>query len=168
MAKKKKDEELIDEFEVSEEILVLKNSLTNKEEKIKMLQAEMINYRKRKDEEVINRLKYANEDLILELLPICDNFERALKLSDNEEINKYLEGFKILNNHLVETLKNYGVEEIPALGIEFDPKVHDAIAVGKDKTKADGIILEVILKGYTFKDKLIRPTTVKVNKLEKR
>ena len=73
----------------SEEVLILKNTIENLEEKVRYHQAELINYRKRKDEEVSNMLKFANQGLIEDLLPILDNFERALNMkSDNKELEK--------------------------------------------------------------------------------
>ena len=139
------------------------------ENKLKYNQAELINYRKRKDEETANMLKYANQDLILELIPIADNFERAIKLDDynlNDELSKFLAGFKILYSHLIETLKKFGVEEIETVDKPFDPKLHEALMVGNDKEKPDDVVIECLLKGYTLKGKVIRPAKVMVNKLD--
>lgn len=150
-----------------EEILILKDNIKHLEEKVKLSQAELINYRKRKDEETSNMLKYANMDLILEILPVLDNFERALKMkSESPEFDKYTEGYKLLYSHLVDTLKKFGVEEIPALGLEFDPNVHEAMMVAADTEKENDIVLEVLNKGYTLKGRVIRPAKVKVNKID--
>lgn len=156
-----------DECDCSEEeILILKNNIEHLEAKVKQSQAELINYRKRKDEEVSNMLKFANQSLIEEILPILDNFERALNMkSDNKELEKYNEGYKILYSHLIETLKKYGVEEIQALDCEFDPTLHEAVMIGQDEEKEDDIILEVFNKGYILKGRVIRPSKVRVNKL---
>ena len=150
-----------------EEILILKNNIENLEEKIKLTQAELINYRKRKDEETSIMLKYANMDLIVELLPVLDNFERALNMkSEFKDFDKYTEGYKLLYNHLVDTLKKFGVEEIPALGLEFDPNLHEAVMIDSDEGKENDIILEVFNKGYMLKGRVIRPSKVKVNKID--
>lgn len=150
-----------------EEILILKSNIENLEEKIKLTQAELINYRKRKDEETSNMLKYANMDLIVELLPVLDNFERALNMkSEFKDFDKYTEGYKLLYNHLVDTLKKFGVEEIPALGLEFDPNLHEAVMIDSDEEKENDIILEVFNKGYMLKGRVIRPSKVKVNKID--
>lgn len=150
-----------------EEILILKNNIENLEEKIKLTQAELINYRKRKDEETSNMLKYANMDLIVELLPVLDNFERALNMkSEFKDFDKYTEGYRLLYNHLVDTLKKFGVEEIPALGLEFDPNLHEAVMIGSDEEKENDIILEVFNKGYMLKGRVIRASKVKVNKID--
>lgn len=163
------NEEVTDDtFEESEEVLILKNTIENLEEKLKSSHAELINYRKRKDEEVVNRLKFANQDIIMDIIPVLDNFERALKLqkTDDTNLTKFLDGFKMLYTSLSETLKKYGVTEIEALGKPFDHNLHEAMVVGKDETKEDGIILDVLLKGYILKDRVIRPAKVQVNKLD--
>jgi len=161
------NEETIDDFDESEEVLVLKNNIQNLEEKLKASTAELINYRKRKDEEVAAKLKFANQDLIMDILPVLDNFDRAIKLqkSDDINLNKFLNGFKMLYNTLNETLKKYGVEEIDCLGKEFDPNFHEAMLIDKDETQADNIITEVLIRGYILKGRVIRPASVKVNKL---
>ena len=138
-------------------------------EKIKYSQAELVSYRMRKDEEVSNLLKYASQDLITELIPLIDNFESAIQLassSNNPEVAKYLTGFQLMYQSYVTILKKYGVEEIDCLGKEFDPNFHQAMLVDKDDTKENNIVLEVLLKGYTLKERVIRPASVKVNKLD--
>lgn len=135
-------------------------------EKVKLAQAETINYRKRKDEEVSNLLKYANEDLIKELIDLTDNFERAIKLDDNDltdELSKFLNGFKIMYATLTSILKKYGVEEINRVGQLFDPNQEEALLTDSVEGKANEEVLEVLLKGYKLKDKVIRPASVKVN-----
>lgn len=159
-----------------DEIKKLKKELEDKDkqitelnEKIKYNQAELINYRKRKEEEVTNRLKYANQDLISELILILDNFERAIKLDDNnltDELSKFLKGFKMMYASFDDVLKKYGLEEIEAEHKEFDPNTMDALMTDNDKDFKDGEVLEVLLKGYRLKDRVIRPASVRVNKLE--
>jgi len=149
-----------------EEILILRDNIENLNEKLKLAQAELINYRKRKDEEVTNKMKFANMDLILELLPVLDNFERALSMKNQTpEFDKYIDGFRIIYTHLVDTLKKFGVEEIEALGVEFNPDLHEALMIGEDKDKAEDLILEVFAKGYTLKGRVIRHAKVRVNKI---
>ena len=155
--------------EQENELKRLNDIIIEMDNKIKYHQAELINYRKRKEEETSNMLKFANQDLILELIPIADNFERAIKLDDNnleDSLSKFLAGFKILYSHLMDTLKKFGVEEIETVGKEFDPNFHEALMVSCDKEKADDVILECLLKGYTLKGKVIRAAKVVVNKLD--
>ena len=138
------------------------------EEKMKSMRisAEMINFKKRKEEEVSNYLKYANEGLISDLLMIIDNFERAIKMDSNDlsdEVSRFLEGFKMIYGNLVSILNKYEVKEIVADGIEFNPVYHQAVLTEKDENKPSGVVLEVLQKGYMYKDKVIRPAMVKVN-----
>ena len=161
----------------TEEIEKLRNQLTeilNEKqgllEKLQYSKAEMINYRKRKEEETDNKLKYANQDLILEIIPVLDNFERAIKLDDNDltdELSKFLAGFKMMYASLCEVLKKFGVEEIDCEGKEFDANTMQALMIDSDPNFEDDIVLDVLLKGYRLKDRVIRPASVKVNKIEK-
>ena len=128
--------------------------------------AEFINYRKRLEEEQSRLLKYCNEDLIKETLPILDNFERAIKMDDtnlDDEVSKFLSGFKMIYCNLVNILKNYGVIEIDGNNKPFDPTYHEAIMTEKRDGVEPGMVLEVLQKGYILKDRVIRPAMVKVS-----
>lgn len=151
---------------LEEENHKLKNDLKESSEKVLRLAAEMQNYKKRNETEKSNMLKYANEDLAKSLLPILDNFERAIKLDDNDlsdEVSKFLSGFKMIYGSFVNVLNNIEVKEIECDGLEFNPVYHQAVLTEKDETKPSGVILEVLQKGYMYKDKVIRPAMVKVN-----
>ena len=152
-----------------EKILALENEIKKLNNDILLVKADMQNYRKRKDEESANLLKYANQDLMLELIPIMDNFERAIKLDDNnltDELSKFLAGFKMMYAQLVEIMKKFGLEEIDALGKPFDHSCMEALMLDNDPSKEDNIVLDVLMKGYRLKDRVIRPCTVKVNQKE--
>ena len=163
--------ELEQDTKLNEEMLKLEEEIntlteTNKglEEKIKLAQAELINYRKRKDEETEGLLKFANQGIITDLLVIIDNFERFLNHSEeSEELKKYSVGIKMIYKNLCDILKQYGVEEINRVGQSFDPNQEQALLVENDPTKEDDIVLEVLLKGYKLKDRVIRPASVKIN-----
>ena len=162
--KNKKENKALKHLE--EENHKLKNDLKESSEKVLRLAAEMQNYKKRNETEKSNMLKYANEDLAKSLLPILDNFERAIKLDDNDlsdEVSKFLSGFKMIYGSFVNVLNNIEVKEIECDGLEFDPVYHQAVLTEKDETKPSGVILEVLQKGYMYKDKVIRPAMVKVN-----
>ena len=151
---------------LEEENHKLKNDLKESSEKVLRLAAEMQNHKKRNETEKSNMLKYADEDLAKSLLPILDNFERAIKLDDNDlsdEVSKFLSGFKMIYGSFVNVLNNIEVKEIECDGLEFDPVYHQAVLTEKDETKPSGVILEVLQKGYMYKDKVIRPAMVKVN-----
>ena len=151
------NEDLIEDL--TKEINILKESLLRN-------QAELQNYKRRKDEETSKIQKYKNEELIKELLPIVDNFERAIKMDDNDlsdEVSKFLSGFKLIYGNTINVLNKYDVKEIKAEGVEFDPNYHHAVLTEHDETKPEGVVLEVLQKGYTYKDRVIRPAMVKVN-----
>ena len=140
------------------------------EQKVKLLEeetlrakADLINYRKRKDEEVSNLLKYANADIIMSLLPILDNFERVINNEVSDDLKNYLEGFRLIYNQIKDILASNDVKEIEALDKEFDPVYHQSISMRKDESKESGIVLEVYQKGYTYKDKVLRPAMVIIN-----
>ena len=154
------------EVELTNEVNRLTEENKNLVEKVKLAQAELINYRKRKDEETQSLLKYANQDLILEIIQVVDNFERAIKLDDNnltEDISKFLAGFKMMYASLKETLTRFGVEEINRVGQLFDPSQEQALLTDCVEDKEDEVVLEVLLKGYKLKDRVIRPASVKIN-----
>ena len=145
---------------------ILNNKIKDLESALLRNQAELQNYKRRHDEEFMKYKKYANEDLIKELLPVLDNFERAIKMDDNDltdDVSKFLSGFKLIYTNLVGILEKLEVKEIEAEGLEFDPNYHHAVLTEHDDNKPAGVILEVLQKGYMYKDKVIRPTMVKVN-----
>ena len=161
-----KDKELEVLRKENEELKKIKEELENK---VKYTQAEMINYRKRKDDEVEKIKKYCNQDIITDLLPVIDNFERAIKYDDNnleDQFSKFLSGFKIMFSDLNNILVKYGVSEVNRVGEEFDPNLEQALLTDKVEGKKDDEVLEVLLKGYMLKDRVIRPATVKINKID--
>jgi len=103
------------------------------------------------------------------MLPILDNFERAIKQDDNnltDQLSKFLSGFKLMFADFNNILVKYGVTEINRIGEEFDPNLEQALLTDSDKERKDEEVLDVLLKGYKLKDRVIRPATVKINKLE--
>lgn len=154
---------------LKEENEKLKTEISELVEKVKLAQAELINYRKRKDEEVSNFKKYCNQSIITDLIPIIDNFERAIKLDDNDltdELSKFLEGFKMMYASLMEVLKKYGVVEISRQGEVFDSTLEEALMTDNLEEYDDEVVTEVLLKGYKLIDRVIRPASVKINKLD--
>ena len=136
------------------------------EEEVLKAKADNINYRKRKDEEVSKMLEFANEDIVKDILPSIDNFERAINLDDDnldDELSKFLAGFKMIYCHLVEVLEKYDVKAIDDKGKAFDPKLHQAVLTEKVEGVESGMVIEVMQKGYMLKDKVIRPAMVKVS-----
>ena len=155
-----------DQTKIIECINMLHDNLEEEKDLSLRALAEAKNVQRRISEENTRMMRYANEDIIKELLGIIDNFERAISLDDNDlsdEVSKFLSGFKMIYASFVNLLNNYEVREIPAEGLEFDPNLHQAVVTEKDKNKPAGVILEVLQKGYTYKERVIRPTMVKVN-----
>lgn len=148
------------------EIEKLKLALNASNDKAIRAQAEMMNFKRRKEEETSSLLRYANEDVLKSLLPIVDNFERAIMLDDtdlSDEVSKFLSGFKMIYTSIVDILNKFEVKEIEAEGIEFNPRVHQAVLMEHDESKPHNVVVEVLQKGYVYKDRVIRPAMVKVN-----
>ena len=165
-SKEKREQLEKDLEEKTKQIEELNQRVGSMQEALLRNQAELQNYKRRKEEESEKVLKYKNEDLIKELLTVVDNFERAIKMDDNDlsdEVSKFLAGFKLIYTTTVGILNKFEVKEIAAEGLEFDPEFHHAVLTDHDETKPAGVILEVLQKGYTYKDRVVRPAMVKVN-----
>ena len=146
------------------EELLKKNAELN--EKVLRLAAEMQNMRKRYEEEVANFHKYEGEELIKKILPIVDSFEMAIKLDNNDlsdDLSRFLSGFKMIYTNLVTILNSMEIQEIEALNLKFDPKFMDAVLTSQETGVEPGMVMEVLQKGYLYKDKLIRPAMVRVS-----
>lgn len=160
-------EDIVNEINgLNKTISELEQKLKDAEQNILKEKAETINYRKRKDEEVGKMLKYCNEDLVEEILPTLDNFERAIALDDadlTDELSKFLSGFKMIYCHLVNALEKYGVKAIDGFDKPFDPTYHNAVMTEKVEGVKPGMVVEVLQKGYLLKDKVIRTAMVKVS-----
>ena len=140
----------------------IQNELALEKERSMRIQAEMMNFRKRKEDEVVNIRKYANEDILLKLVGVMDNFERALNMKD-EENKEFLEGFEMIYSNIQNIITDAGVTEIEALNKEFDPTYHQAVLTEKKEDTEAGIVTCVLQKGYMYKDKVLRPSMVKVS-----
>ncbi len=155
---KKKDDE--EKKKLQEEVISLKD-------KYLRVNAEMQNMRRRMEEEKANLLKYEGEDLIKKLLPIVDNFERAIQMDDTnleDEVSKFLSGFKMIYGNLSDTLKNYEVEVMDILNKPFDPNTMEAVLMEDAPDFEPNTVVDVLQKGYTYKGKVIRHAMVKVSK----
>ena len=142
------------------------NKASSLEDALLRSRADFVNYRKRLEDEQARNLKYCNEDLVKELLPVIDNFERAIKLDNadlTDELSKFLEGFKMMYCNQVTILENYGVKAIDGNNKLFDSTYHQAIMTEHRDGVEPGMVLEVLQKGYLLKDKVIRHAMVKVS-----
>lgn len=132
-------------------------------ERYMRLMAEFQNYKRRAAKEKTDTLQYANEKIVGDLLPVLDNFERALA-TETEDIEGYVKGMQLIFDQLKTALGNAGLEEIKAMDEEFDPNVHNAVMTDNVEEKEDGTITKVLQKGYKLRDKVVRPSMVAVNK----
>ena len=143
----------------------LQNEINTLKDKNMRIAAEMVNTLRRKDEETNRLLKYSNESLITELLPVIDNFERALNVdAKTVDVESYQKGMTMIYNSLKNILEKFEVKEIEAIDKEFDPSYHQAVMQEEKEGTRENIVIEVLQKGYTYKDKVIRPAMVKVSK----
>ena len=143
----------------------LQNEINTLKDKNMRIAAEMVNTLRRKDEETNRLLKYSNESLITELLPAIDNFERALNVdAKTVDVESYQKGMTMIYNSLKNILEKFEVKEIEAIDKEFDPSYHQAVMQEEKEGAKENIVIEVLQKGYTYKDKVIRPAMVKVSK----
>jgi len=130
--------------------------------------ADMENLRKRLDRDRKDYINYANREMISDLLPVLDNFDRALKsVEQTEESAPYLQGVEMIYKQLEELLKKQGMEEIKALGEPFNPHLHEAVQTEETDSCPEDTILDVILKGYLFRGNMLRPAAVKVSREKK-
>jgi molecular chaperone GrpE len=123
-------------------------------------QADFINYKKRAEQEKQDLSKFANSVLILNLLPVLDDFERAFSsIPPKAGKMSWVDGIRLVERKLWAVLQAQGVTPIKALGEPFDPQFHEAVREDKGK---DGIVIEEVQKGYMLEDRVIRPTMVVV------
>jgi molecular chaperone GrpE len=142
----------------------LKAKLEEAENRILRLQADYENSRRRAKLDLQATEKYKSQSLITGLLPAIDNFERALQIeADNEQTKSVLQGVEMVYRSLLDALKAEGAEQIEAVGKEFDPNLHQAIMQVEDANFESNIVVEELQKGYILKDRVIRPSMVKVN-----
>jgi molecular chaperone GrpE len=123
-------------------------------------QAEFDNFRRRAERERADVLAYANTESVRALLPIIDDFERALKVETTDK--EYARGTELIYNRLSDSLKKLGLEPIDSAGLPFDPHVHHAVEMFETDALPDHTVMEEYQRGYNFKGKLLRPAMVKV------
>lgn len=149
---------------VVSEIDQLKTQLQEEESKYLRLLADYDNFKRRAtlDKEALQ--KYRAQSLLTSLIPVVDNFSRAISVeAKTDEARSMMEGMDMIYRTLVESLKSEGLVEIESLDQEFDPNFHQAIMTDTDPDKSSGIVLEELQKGYILKDRVLRPSMVKVN-----
>lgn len=161
---RKKDKEKSKLQEKEAEIEQLKAEKAELNDRFLRLFSEFDNYKKRVSKEKLDLIATASEKVIVSLLPIIDDFERAIAANEKvEDINAIKEGFNLIYNKLVQTMKRFDVEEIQAKGEEFNTDFHEAVTHFPAQNEEDkGKVIDVTEKGYKLKDKVIRYAKVVV------
>lgn len=171
-----KDEIKVEEEEVCEDIVVEESVEDKLNDEIKRLNEEISklkndyalayadteNIRKRLNNEAEMIKKYRIQSFALEILPALDNLERALSQEPNEENQLYYQGVKMIYDQLINALKNEGVSEVEANEKDFDPNFMQSILSEKVEGVKEGVVIEVLQKGYKLKDRILRPALVKI------
>jgi len=153
----------------AESLQALKERLTECEERadshfdrLQRLQADFANYKKRTAKETVESIEYANESLILSILDVADNLERALdSIQQDHDVDHIRKGIEMILRQFHDVLRKEEVSPIESVGETFDPYLHETIARVKCDSES-GIIVEELQRGYRFKSKVIRPCMVKV------
>lgn len=180
MAEKEMNEELMNEELVNEEIVneevsteqvqaediaKLKAELDDWKSSYLRKQAEFQNFTKRKEKEFDDLKAYASEKVVVKLLDIIDNLERAISASEeNKDFDSLVKGVELTLSQMKNTVSSEGVEAIDGKGQKFDPHMHMAVAVEESPDFENDIIIEEFQKGYKMKGRVIRPSMVKVCK----
>lgn len=157
-------EEEVTLTEDEKRLLELEEKLEAAEDRYLRLQADFENVKKRNIAERTANQKYRSQSIAEALLPALDGFQKALDTqSDSEQMEALLTGMKMVYGQIMTALEAEGVEAIPALGEQFDPNFHQAVMQDDDASKESNEITMELQKGYKLKDRVIRPSMVKVN-----
>ena len=156
------DEEIIDAEIVEEENEAVSANDSEYIEKYQRLMADFANYKQREEKSKADFKKFASSSLVEKLLPVLDNFDRALKDKDPED--PFVKGVIMTRDELIKILKNEGLEEIASDGEKFDHNLHHAVMTEESETVKEDYIIETFQKGYRLNGKILRPAMVKVSK----
>lgn len=131
-------------------------------DRIKRLQADFDNFRRRTKQEKEDLSSLVVQNLIKELLPLLDNFERAMIAESSQDTAALRSGVEMIYRQFASVLEKNGLEPIPAVGLPFDPQFHEAIMRVEDCSQPEGTIVDELQKGYRVRGKVVRPSMVKV------
>ncbi|MFC1920813.1 nucleotide exchange factor GrpE [Chloroflexota bacterium] len=167
MSEEELDNDISPEILESDDIEELKKALAEEKEKAEnylanwqRVQADFVNYKRRSEQEAEERRKFANSALLISVLPILDDLERALASVPPEmEEESWIDGVRLISSKALADLQAQGLSPIQALGEPFDPNLHEAVRQDKGE---DGIVIEEVQKGYMFYDRVLRPSRVVV------
>ena len=179
--KEELNEDINEEQEINNEVPVeheSSNQIENLEEKIKVLEQEIIqykelalrkaaefeNYKRRTENDQLNLLKYAAESLIIKLLPTIDDLERSLEhMTDETDVQKIKEGVQLIYNKFVKTLADQGVQKMESIGKPFSVEFHEALMQRVDDSVPPHTVIDELETGYMYKDRVIRHAKVIVS-----
>jgi molecular chaperone GrpE len=151
-------------FDLDKKLRALEGGRSELVDRLARARAEFENYRKRSRKEWELHRATATQDLILELLPVLDNFERAQSLGVGAGPEELIEGYTLVYQGLLEVLAKHGVRPIEAQGVPFDPRLHEAFQEVEDSSLPSHHVAEVLQKGYYLGDKVLRPARVSVTR----
>ncbi len=160
------------EEQATQLLFVLNEKLKQKEQKIteysdliEKMKTDFTNMRSRSQQDIALQVDKTFGDLIVKLLPILDNFERAVKASQNTtDVKALVQGVEMIMQQFEDVLRREGVAAVKSVGEPFDPKVHEAIGIIETEDDPDDMVIEEVCRGYTLKSKILRPSMVKVSK----
>jgi molecular chaperone GrpE len=150
--------------ELQDQLQTLKRERDDYYDRLLRKTAEFDNYRKRVERERRDQADQAVVNLLQDLLQVVDDFDRALAADDGEDVASYRKGVELIHTKLHDVLRRQGVKAIVALGADFDPNVHQAVAHEPSPDHRDGEVIAELRRGYTIGDRLLRPAMVKVAK----
>jgi len=135
-------------------------------EKLQRVSADYANYQKRAPKQIADSVAYEKKAIIRSLLPSLDNFAHALASAQSAEaVDGVVKGVQMVFDHILDALKAHGLEQIEAVGHQFDPTVHEAVQLRAEADKPDNVVLEDFQTGYKLNGQVVRPSKVIVNKL---
>lgn len=142
----------------------LRQQLEEQQQRLLRVQADYDNFRRRTRQEKEEFAKYAASELVEQLLPVLDNFDRALHAAENsKDFDSLFKGVDMIFRQFLQVLEQSGLKEMDAVGQPFNPEYHEAVMKVEDSEQEEGTIVEQLQKGYMFKDKVLRPAMVKVS-----
>lgn len=162
----------VQEVSLEEKVLTLEAEILQSKEqaedyyvRLQRLQAEFDNFRKRTQKEKEETLKYAAERVVEAMLPVLDNFERAVSSSQSsQDFTAFSQGVEMILKQMYNALSKEGLTAIEAVGQPFDPKLHDAVLQVDSEEHPENTVVEELQKGYYLKEKVLRPSMVKVSR----
>jgi molecular chaperone GrpE len=147
-----------------EKIAELEEQLAETRDQLLRKAADFENFRKRMNQEKQNAIEYANQSLLLDIIPVIDDFERAIQSGENStDLNAFLEGIKMIEKRLTSQLEaKWGLKRFNSVGEPFDPNLHEALMMEKSPDVSEAVVQEDLVKGYLLKERVIRAAKVKV------